>query len=123
MLQQRLGSSAQTRDVVTGLINRIACAGAFAANLLDCGAARPVLHHSRRGWHSPQHPGEVPAAFAFTLAGLPRCLTAMYEPITEQLKALAKTVLYSVQEVGATLFEVGKKGNLHAARRAAPASR
>jgi hypothetical protein len=110
VLQQRLGSSAQTRDVVTGLIDRFAVAGAFAANFQDRGAARPVLHYPRWGRHAPQHPGEDPAAFAFTLAGLPRRVAAIGQPVLDHLRSLVTTVFYSDQEVGITLFEVEEKG-------------
>ena len=43
-----LCASAQTRDVVTGLVLRLALARPVAAHRIDRGAARPLLHHPVR---------------------------------------------------------------------------
>ena len=67
--QQGLGSGPQTRDVITGLIRRLALADAVAAHGDDRGAARPLLHHPLRCRHRPQGPGDVTAPFHFPSAG------------------------------------------------------
>ena len=110
VLHQSLGAGAQTRDLTTGLVDGLAIAGAFAAHRQDRGAARLVFHHPLWGGHAPQRPGEVSAAFAFTVAGLPRRLAAIGQAVLDHLGKLAATVFHRNQEVGATLLEVEEKG-------------
>ena len=110
VLHQSFGSSTQTRDVLTHLIERLALSDPLAAQRQYRGAARPVLHHPRRGGHPPQRPGVGATAFAFTLVGLPRRVAAIGQPVLDHLRSFAATLLYSDQEVGATLLEVEKKG-------------
>jgi len=95
MPQQRRSCSAQTRvaprgalskDVVTDLVDGLALADALAAHRQDRGAAGPVLRHPLRCRHAAHGPGEITAAFAFSLAGLKRRLPAVGQPITDHLK-------------------------------------
>jgi hypothetical protein len=51
--EQGLCSSAQTRDVVTSLVLRLALAGVMAAHSDDRRAARPLLYHPLRCRHRP----------------------------------------------------------------------
>jgi len=108
--EQGLGTSAQTRDVVTGLVLWLALAGAMAAHGDDRCAARPLLHHPLRCRHSPQAPGDVTAPFDFPLAGAPGDPAAVGESITDQPKPLAAAVFNGDQEVGAALGKVEEKG-------------
>ena len=110
VLHQSLGAGAQTLDVVTGLVDGLAIAGAFSAHRQDRGAARPVFHHPLWGGHAPQRPGEVSAPFAFTVAGLPRRLAAIGQAVLDHPGKLAATVFHRNQEVAATLLEVEEKG-------------
>jgi hypothetical protein len=105
-----LGASAQTRDVVTGLVLRLALAGAMAAHGDDRRAARPLLHHPLRSRHRPQAPGDVTAPLDFPFAGAPGDPAAVGEPVSDQAKSLAAAVFDGNQEVGAALGEVKEKG-------------
>ena len=110
VLQQGLGCSPETRDVVTALIDRRAVSDALAAHRQDRGAARPVLSDPLRCRHAAQGPAQVTAAFAFAMAALEQCLCAIGEPIADYAKPFAATVFDRDQEVGATLLEVDEKG-------------
>ena len=95
------------------------------------GAARPIFHHLLWGGHAPQRPGEISAAFAFTVSGLPRRLAAIGQVVHDQLGKLAATVFHCIplradwrlQGDGVTLLDVEEKGGCHAAHRPAPTSR
>lgn len=108
--EQGLGPSAQTRDVVTGLVLRLALAGAMAAHGDDRRAARPLLHHPLRSRHGPHVPGDVAAPFDFPLARAPGDPPAVGEPVSDQAKSPAAAVFDGDQEVGAALGEVEEKG-------------
>ena len=56
--EQGLGTSSQTRDVVTGLLRRPALADSIAAQGNDRRSSRALLHHPLWCWHGPQVPGE-----------------------------------------------------------------
>ena len=102
--------AALSKDVLTSLVGWLAIADALATHGDHRGAARPVLHYPHRSRHGPQRPGDVPAVFALALAGLQRCLPAVGQAILDHLKTLVAAVFHRDQEVGATLFEVEKKG-------------
>ncbi len=65
--QQRIRTRAQTRDLVTSLINGFALARVPVPYRDHRGAARPVLHDPLRRGHAPECPGDVSAVPAFTL--------------------------------------------------------
>ena len=96
VLDQSLGAGAQTRDLTTGLVDGLAKAGAFAAHRQDRGATRLVFHHPLWGGHAPQRPGEVSAAFTFTVAGLPRRLAAIGQADLDHLGKLAATLFHRI---------------------------
>ncbi len=77
--QQRRGRSTKTRDLVTGFVDGLALTGATERT------ARIV---------PPQRPGEVMAAFAFTLAGLRWRLEPIGEAIRNHLSSFAATVFH-----------------------------
>ena len=108
--EQGLGTCAQTRDVVTGLVLRFAITDAMAAHGDDRGAARPLLRHPLRCRHRPQLPGDVTASLDFPVDGAPGGPGAIGEPIADQLKPFAAPVIDGDQEVGAALGEVEGKG-------------
>ena len=110
MLQQCVGCGPETRDEVTCLIDGLALTDALAEQRQDRGAAGPVLHHPLWCRHAAKGPGEIKAAFAFSLAGLKRRLPAVGQPITDHLKPVAATVSDCDQDVGATLLEVEEEG-------------
>ena len=113
VLQECFRCGPETRDVVTGLIDRLAIAPAFAAHRQDCGAAGPVLHRPPLwGGHAAQRPGEVVATLALAVAALEQRLAAVGQPITDDTKASAAAVFDGNQEVGATLLEVEENGRL-----------
>ena len=107
---QNLGAGAQTRDVVTGLVLRLALADPMATHGDDRRAARPLLHHPLRCRHRPQVPGDVAASFDLPLAGVPGNPAAVGESIANQPKPLAAAVFDGNQEVDAALGEVEEKG-------------
>ena len=108
--EQSLGAGAQTRDVVTGLVLRLALADPMATHGDDRRAAGPLLYHPVRRWHRPQLPGDVAAPFDFPLAGAPGDSAAVGEPVSDQAKSLAAAVFDGDQEVGVALGEVEEKG-------------
>ena len=108
--EQGLGASPQTGDIVTGLVLRLALAGAMAAHSDDRRAARPLLHHPLRCRHGPEGPGDVTAPFDFPLGGAPGDPPAVGEPVSDQPKPFAAPVFDGDQEVGAALGEVEEKG-------------
>jgi len=110
VLEQGCGCGPETRDVVTGLIDLLAIAPAFAAHRQDRGAAGPVLGDPLRCGHSPQRPAQVTATLALAVGGLKHGFTAIGQPITDDLKPLAAAVFHRDQEVGATLLEIEEKG-------------
>lgn len=106
---QSLGAGAQTREVVTGLVLRLALADPKAMLANNSLAARPLLHHPLWCRHRPQVPGDVAASFDLPLAGVPGNPAAVGESIANQPKPLAAVVLDGNQEVGAALGEVEEK--------------
>ena len=82
-----LGTSAQTLDVVTGLVLRLALAGAMVAHSGNRRAARLLLHHLLRCRHGPDGPGDVTAPFDFPLGGAPGDPPDVGEPIADQPKS------------------------------------
>ena len=94
--QLSLRASAQTRDVVTGLVGWLAIAAALTARGDPRGAARPGLRHPLGSRHRPERPGEVPAVLALALAGLQRCLPATDQANLDHLKALVATVFEGI---------------------------
>jgi len=70
VLQQCFRCGPETRDVVMGLIDRLAVAPAFAAHRQDRGAAGPVLGDPLRRRHAAQRPGEITATLALAVAAL-----------------------------------------------------
>jgi len=101
---------ALSKDLVTSLINGLALARAPAPYRDHRGAARPVLHDPLRRVHAPECPGDVSAVPAFALACVQWRLPGVEEARLDRLKTPAAAVFYRDQEVGATLFEVEKKG-------------
>ena len=56
LLQQSMGCCSEARDVVVGLMDRLASAEAIALHRQDRGAARPVLHLPKGSRHAAQGP-------------------------------------------------------------------
>ncbi len=112
MTQQSLGTGARTRDLVTGLIGRLAIANAMAAHGDDRGAAWPLLHDPLRRWHGPQGPGDLTAPFYLPSAGAPGDSPAVGQSVSDQPKTLAAAVFDGDQEVGAALGEEEEKGRV-----------
>lgn len=86
VLQESLGCAPETRDLVTGVIDLLAITPAFAAHRQDRGASRPALGYPLRCGHSPQRPGEITATLALAVGGRKHGLTAIGQPITDDLK-------------------------------------
>lgn len=107
--EQGLGTSEQTRDVVTGFVLWLALADAMTAHGDDRCAARPLLHHPLRCRHRPQDAGDVTASLDFPLAGAPGDPAAVGEPIANQPKPFAAPMFDGDKEVGAALGEVNEK--------------
>ena len=88
VLQQGLGTGAQTHDIEAGLIGRPAIAAALAAHGDDRGAAWPRLHAPLRRWHGLQGPGEVSAPIQLPFAGAPGDSPAVGQLVWDQPKTL-----------------------------------
>jgi len=105
--EQGFSAGSQTRDLVTVLVLRLALPGDMGAHGDNRRTAGPLLHHPLR---CPQGPSDVPAPFDFPLAGAPGDLPAVGEAVSDQAKALAKSMFDRDQEVGhAALGEVKEK--------------
>ena len=96
LTQQSLGTGAQTRDGVTGLIGRLAIAHAMAAHGDDRGATWPLLHHPLWSRHRSQGPGDVTTPFHLSSAGAPGGSPAVGQSVSDQPKPPAATMFDGV---------------------------
>jgi hypothetical protein len=88
VLQQGIGTGAQTHDSEAGLIGRPAIAAALAAHGDAGSAAWPRLHAPLRRWYGLQGRANVSAQFDLPSTGAPWDSPAVGQSVSDQPKTL-----------------------------------